>query len=224
MISMRRVPDNFDNVQALHSPYGDVQGLSTPLSSPSGFNPSTYADAMLRPLMVDVHRQGGDDSAPPTGLSPALGSIGFHQLASVGTSDLLPPASRSSNDRYGYQSQLSSPLSAVSRGSHSFTRQDSLDTLSQMTGPHRGMCPSQPVQPFHLRETLSTALSDLESPLRPSMSWKGNSIDYSNYPGQSPGRQNPVYQVEGHNAPSADAGGYGPGAYLGKTSAGEAER
>ncbi len=73
-VPLRAVPDDFDNVQALHSPYGAVHGLGTPITSPVDFGASGYADRMMRPLMVDVRRSDGDDHLSPTGLSPAFGS------------------------------------------------------------------------------------------------------------------------------------------------------
>ncbi|RYP02005.1 hypothetical protein DL764_006010 [Monosporascus ibericus] len=133
MIKMRAVPDDFDNVQALHSPYGAVHALGTPLSSPAEFNNSPYSDHLMRPLMVDTVRRGGDDHMSPTALNPSFGGIGFTPSGAMG--------------------------------------------------------------------------KNLQSPLRSSMSWKGDSIDYSSYASSSevssiPGRYQSVYQPEhmGNNA------------------------
>lgn len=216
MIKMRAVPDDFDNVQALHSPYGAVHALGTPISSPVDFAGSSYAEHMMRPLMVDVRRaDAGDDHLSPTGLSPAFGSIGFSPsaAAAMGSSDMLSPLSPgAAGDRYGYPSHLSSPLSATSRTSNPFARQGSLDAGLQMHGHHSAhQHPHQhqrqqmrPLQPLQLRETMSRSRSDnLQSPLRSSMSWKGDSIDYSTYHqgaggATSPQRHHSLYQ------PSAD--------------------
>ncbi|KAK1829612.1 homeobox-leucine zipper protein HDG5 [Podospora conica] len=206
MIKMRAVPDDFDNVQALHSPYGAVHGLGTPLSSPVDFGGSSYADHMMRPLMVDVRRGEGDDHLSPTGLSPAFGSIGFNPSATLSTPDILSPMSPSSNDRY-YSSHLSGPLSAGPRTSNPFAR-NSIDSTMQMQS-HHSRQQIRPLQPLQLRETMNRSRSDtLNSPLRSSMSWKGDSIDYTTYQGghtspQLGGRQPNMYPQDHMTGSSA---------------------
>ncbi|KAK1247849.1 hypothetical protein MKX07_000737 [Trichoderma sp. CBMAI-0711] len=85
MIKMRAVPDDFDNVQALHSPYGAVHGMPMPLAGPVDFahHPSYPNNPIMRPLMVDVRRPEGTDHLSPTGLTPSFGSIGFHAPGTV---------------------------------------------------------------------------------------------------------------------------------------------
>jgi len=200
MIKMRAVPDDFDNVQALHSPYGAVHGLGTPITSPVDFGTPSYAHDMMRPLMVDVRRTEGDDHMSPTGLSPAFGSIGFSPSGTMSNPDILSPLSPTSNERYGYGNHMSTPLSSAPRSSHPFARQNSLDASMQMHNRQQ----IRPLQPLQLRETVSRSRSDnLQSPLRTSMSWKGDSIDYSYQGGnQSPqlaGRQPSVYQSDQMN-------------------------
>lgn len=182
-MKMRAVPDDFDNVGALHSPYGAVHGLATPISSPVDFTTPSYADHMMRggPLMVDVRRAEGEDHMSPTGLSPAFGNIGFSASGNMSNPDILSPLSPTSNDRYGYGSHLSTPLSAGARSSHPYHRHNSLDTSMQMQN-RQGV---RPLQPLQLRDTMSRSRSDnLQSPLRSSMSWKGDSIDYNSYQNQ----------------------------------------
>ncbi|KAK3945093.1 homeobox-leucine zipper protein HDG5 [Diplogelasinospora grovesii] len=217
MIKMRAVPDDFDNVQALHSPYGAVHGLGTPITSPVDFGASSYA------LMVDVGRRDGDDHLSPTGLSPAFGSIGFNPSATLSTPDILSPISPSSNDRYGYSSHLSPSLSGGPRTSNPFARQpSSLDTGMQMHNHHsrQGI---RPLQPLQLRETMNRSRSDtLQSPLRSSMSWKGDSIDYTTYHGgsgspQMGGRQS-IYPQDQMSGPSTGGlGGYDSSNYSAST-------
>lgn len=198
---MRAVPDDFDNVQALHSPYGAVHGLGTPMGSPVGFGgPASYTDHLMRgPLVVDVRRAEGGDTMSSTGLSPAFGGIGFNTSASMSNPDLLTPMSHDSSDRYDYSSQLT-PMSAGPRTSNPFTRQNNLEANLSVPS-HHSRQPIRPLQPLQLRETLNRSRSDsLQSPLRSSMSWKGDSIDYTSYQGGggSPqplsGRQASVYQ------------------------------
>ncbi|TVY56123.1 Homeobox protein HD-10 [Lachnellula cervina] len=197
MMKMRAVPDDFDNVQALHSPYGAVQGIGTPMQSPVDFVPG-YTDHMMRPLMVDTMRRNDhDDHISPTGLSPAFGHVGFAPAGSMGSPDVLSPLSLNSSDRYfPGSSHLSSPMSAGPRSSTPFDRQNSYQALSHSRQLVR------PLQPLQLRETMSRSRSEsLQSPLRSSMSWKGENIDYNSYnTGQaSPqlsGRQQSAYQPD----------------------------
>ncbi|KAI0840060.1 hypothetical protein F5Y06DRAFT_247149 [Hypoxylon sp. FL0890] len=201
MIKMRAVPDDFDNVQALHSPYGAVHGLGTPITPPVDFGTSSYTDHIMRPLMVDTMRRGeNDDHMSPTGLSPAFGNIGFTPSGTMNNSDLLSPLSPSSNDRGYYSSHLTSPLAGGHRPSNPFARQNSLDSGVQMHSQNRQQI--RPLQPLQLRETMSRSRPDnLQSPLRSSMSWKGDSIDYTTYSGTSGspgigGRHQSIYQPD----------------------------
>ncbi|KAM0278647.1 hypothetical protein ACHAQH_005034 [Verticillium albo-atrum] len=210
MIKMRAVPDDFDNVQALHSPYGAVHGLGAPMASPVEFGSSAYADHMMRPLMVDVRRSEAEDHMSPTGLSPAFGNIGFNASASLNNPDILSPMSPAANDhRYGYGSHMS-PTSAGHRPTSTFGRQTSLDQSMMHSRQH-----ARPLQPLHLRETLSRSRSDnLQSPLRSGMSWKGDSIDYTSYPGgstspQMSGRQQSLYQAEQLGSSTSGGGSLG---------------
>jgi len=219
MIKMRAVPDGFDNVGALHSPYGAVHGLGAPMDSPVDFS-SSYGHDMMRPLMVDVRRPEDGDHLSPTGLSPAFGSIGFNPSASMSSSDMLSPLSpTNASDRYGYSS-MSSPLSAGSRAtSNPFTRQNSLDAGMQLHNPRSQI---RPLQPLQLRETMSRSRSDsLNSPLRSSMSWKGDSIDYTTYHSgsgspQFGSRDQPLYPSSGMTSTPTTLGGYESTNYTGK--------
>lgn len=211
MIKMRAVPDDFDNVQALHSPYGAVHGLGTPMGSPVGFGPGSYTDHLMRgPLVVDVRRAEGGDTMSSSGLSPAFGGIGFSASASMSNPDLLSPMSHESGDRYDYAGQLT-PLSAGPRTSNPFTRQPSLDANMSMHG-HHSRQPVRTLQPLQLRETLTRSRSDsLQSPLRSSMSWKGDSIDYTSYHGGGSGSPQPLSgrQASAYQPPEpTSVGGY----------------
>ncbi|KAK4041649.1 hypothetical protein C8A01DRAFT_14589 [Parachaetomium inaequale] len=225
MMKMRAVPEDFDSLGALHSPYGAVHGLGTPITSPVDLGGSSYADHMMRPLMVDVRRHDGDEHLSPTGLSPAFGSIGFNPSAGLSTPDILSPISPTSTDRYGYPSHLSTtPLSAGPRTSNPFARQSSLDSGMQMHSSHHSRQQIRPLQPLQLRETMTRSRSDsLQSPLRSSMSWKGDAIDYTTYHGGSSSphigsRQHGLYhqdQVSGSSA--GGLGGYDSSSYSGST-------
>lgn len=221
MIKMRAVPDDFDNVQALHSPYGAVHGLGTPMASPVGFGPGSYPEHLMRgPLVVDVRRAEGNDHMSPTGLSPSFGNIGFNSPASMSNPEMLSPLSQEPSDRYDYSNHMA-PMSGGPRTSNPFTRQSNLDTNLSMHN-HHSRQQMRPLQPLQLRETLSRSRPDsLQSPLRSSMSWKGDSIDYANYSGSSQalsGRQHSVYQAqEGLSGPPTTVGAYETSNYAGKS-------
>ncbi|KAL2157224.1 hypothetical protein VTH06DRAFT_6360 [Thermothelomyces fergusii] len=215
MMKMRAVPEDFDSLSALHSPYGAVHGLGAPMTSPVDLGGTSYA-----PLMVDVRRHDGDEHLSPTGLSPAFGNIGFGHSAGLGTPDILSPVSPTSTDRYGYPSHLSTaPLSAGPRTSHPFARQASLDSGLQMHNAHSRQ-QIRPLQPLQLRNTMTRSRADsLQSPLRSSMSWKGDAIDYTTYQGGNPSshlgsRQHSIYHQDQVGGTSAGGlGAYDSGNY-----------
>lgn len=195
---MRAVPDDFDNVQALHSPYGAVHGIGTPLQSPVDYS-QNYGDPGMgmRPLMVDtMRRQEHEEHLSPTGLSPAFGHVGFASQGSIGSPDMLSPLSLGGGDRY-YSNHLANPGGTGARNSTVYNRHNSMDGYG-MQASRQG---ARPLQPLQLRETMSRSRSEsLQSPLRSSMSWKGDSIDYASYPPPGPqspssnGRQASMYQ------------------------------
>jgi hypothetical protein len=170
----------------------------------------------MRPLMVDTMRRNeNDDHMSPTGLSPAFGHVGFAQGGSMGTPDVLSPLSLNSTDRY-YPSHLSSPLSVGPRSSNPFDHQNSYQTLSHSRQHVR---PLQPLQP---RETMSRSRSEsIQSPLRSSMSWKGETLDYGNYQTGQPspqlsGRQQSVYQPDQIGPSTVNSHQYDENAYSSK--------
>ncbi|KAK7953343.1 Homeobox domain-containing protein [Apiospora saccharicola] len=220
MIKMRAVPDDFDNVQALHSPYGAVHTLGTPITPPVDFgNPASYADHMMRPLMLDaIRRSEAEEHMSPTGLSPGFGGLGFASSGPMGHSDILSPLSPPTTDRGGYySSHLASPMSSGSRTSNPFERQNSLNSGIPMHSSSRQ--PIRPLQPLQLREAMSRSRSEtLQSPLRSSMSWKGDSIDFNSYqPGSSSpvagNRHQSVYQPDQMSGGAGSPMGYDSSSY-----------
>ncbi|KAJ3542083.1 hypothetical protein NM208_g4287 [Fusarium decemcellulare] len=194
MIKMRAVPDGFDNIQALHSPYGAVHGLNTPLSAQGQFNTQSYAQHMMRPLIVDVRRTEASEHASPTGLTPGFGALGYSPAGSMNSPGIVSPLSPASSDRYAYGGHFSTPLAASPRTSHPFGQQHALETPIEINRPS-----PHPIQPPLLRDTMSKARSESsQSPLRSTMSWKGDAIDYSyRGPNTSPSladRPPPLYQ------------------------------
>ena len=186
------------------------------MQSPVEFVPA-YADHMMRPLMVDtMRRHDNDEHISPTGLSPAFGRIGFTASGSMGTPDVLSPLSLNSTDRY-FPSHLSSPLSAGTRSSNPFGQpQNSSDNYQTLSHSRQQV---RPLQPLQLRETMTRSRSEsLQSPLRSSMSWKGETIDYGSYQIGQPspqlsGRQQSLYQPEQIGNSSVSATQYEVNAY-----------
>ncbi|KAM0435301.1 hypothetical protein ACHAPT_003395 [Fusarium lateritium] len=174
MIKMRAVPEGFDNVQALHSPYGAVHGMNTPLSAQGQFNTQSYAQHMMRPLIVDVRRTEASEHASPTSMTPGFGGLGYSPAGTLNSPSIVSPLSPASSDRYAYGGHFSAPLTASPRTSHPFG-QHGLETPIEINRPS-----PHPIQPPLLRDTMSRARSESsQSPLRSTMSWKGDTIDYS---------------------------------------------
>lgn len=191
-MKMRAVPDDFDNVGALHSPYGAVNAVGTPIQSPIDFVPPFADRNMMRPLMVDtMRRPESDEHMSPTTLTSDFGNVGFGSAGAVSASDILSPLSMSSNDRYF------SPLSTSTRSGNPFSRQNSTDSYPYSRQPSRSS------QSLQLREAASRSRSDsLQSPLRSAMSWKGNSLNYSGYSEElgNAAKQQSLYQVDQGNS------------------------
>lgn len=224
MIKMRAVPDDFDNVQALHSPYGAVHALGTPITPPVDFgNPAAYADHMMRPMMIDgMRRSDGDEQMGPAGLSHGFSGLGFASSGGMGSQDMLSPLSSPAGTERGYySSHLASPMSNGPRSANPFARHGNMDASMQQQMHAQTRQQQQqvrPLQPLQLRDTVSRARSEsLQSPLRSSMSWKGDNIDFG-YQAGSPspvmgGRHPSLYQSEQMTTPPV---GYDSSSYSGE--------
>ncbi|KAI1005080.1 hypothetical protein K3495_g3137 [Podosphaera aphanis] len=177
IVKMRAVPDEFDNVQALHSPYGAVHGIGASMQQSMSFVP-TYSENLMRPMMMESIRSNSEVQMPITAQSASFDSVGvgFNPTSSFSTSDILSSASLKSPERY-YRSHLSSPMSTRGpRSPGSFNRYQS---HPQSTHPRRGVGPLQTSQRI---DTMPRSKSDsVQSPLRLSMSWKEEAMDYAKY-------------------------------------------
>lgn len=214
MIRMRAVPDDFDNVQALHSPYGAVHALGQPVTPPGmDYGAASYGDNMMRPLMVDtIRRSESEDHMSPTGLSSAFGNVNFATSTGLANSDMHTPVSPASSERY--YSHMSTPTGPGGQTSNPFGASPGMDASSQMQSRQQ-LRPSQPIQ---LRDTLQRSRSDsMQSPLRASMSWKGDAINYTTYPASSPGsgRQQSTYQPDSLRSSPSGGFGYDSGSFPG---------
>lgn len=192
---MRAVPEDFDNIQALHSPYGAMNGIGAPLAAASELGNAPYGEHMGRPLVVDVRRPESEDNISPTGLTPAFDGVGFSHHGGH-TTDMMPNISSATSDRSHFANHLQNSVGPRPRPTpNAFPGR--LDNGAQFGQP--GM---RPLQPLHLRDTTPRPRADsLHSPLRANMSWKGETLDYSHYPmGNSaspplPDRQQPMYPM-----------------------------
>ncbi|KAK2603764.1 hypothetical protein QQS21_004049 [Conoideocrella luteorostrata] len=138
MVRMRAVPDDFDNVQALHSPYGAVHGVA-PVLSPSNLGPvvSSYGSHNNRPLMLDMRRAGGESYLSPTGLSQSFGGIDLGQPVSMGNSELPSPANTLYQDRFapGSSSPSNPNLGFRSPGPYWPSTTSSMESTPQSSRP-----------------------------------------------------------------------------------------
>ncbi|QGI62244.1 hypothetical protein CEK26_006209 [Fusarium fujikuroi] len=208
MIKMRAVPEGFDNVQALHSPYGAVHGMNAPMPSPGHFNTQSYAQHMIRPLIVDGRRHDTSEHASPTTMTPGFGGMGYSPAGGLTSSGLASPLSPAPSDRYPYGGHFTAPLTGSPRTSHPFAQNHGLGTPVEI---HRSS--PQPIPPPLLRDPLCRARSESsQSPLRPNMPWKGDAVDYSYRGGNtSPNlsdRHPSIYHPAPLSNPSVAMGGY----------------
>lgn len=201
VVRMRAVPDGFDNVQALHSPYGGVHGLGIPTSPGDGANAS-YSGHMLRPVMVDIRRQE-EAYMSPNSLVPSFGGLELGHPVAMSSSDIMSPLSLVSSDKLTAESRFSPPLRTAGA---SVCHQSSLENIGQMgkQGLRQG-------QPLHIREPADGSNPDsLQSPLCGSVSWRPDTFDYSHYQEANAAssvaaRHLSVHQV-GHLGLAADSG------------------
>ena len=167
----RALPDDFDTTQALHSPFGGAaQPFSTPLASPISYT-STFATdgGIMRPLKVDgLRRQSEDDvTISPLSINSAYGNF-YTPPGSIPPSESLSPISPTS-ERYNLVSNAI-PQDASPKSTNPFIRSHSFSTTHH---PY----PHIPRLQIHDR-VLRTRAESLASPLRSSMSYSGNAVDY----------------------------------------------
>ena len=174
---MRAVPEDFDNIQALHSPYGAVYGLGPSLTSPGEMGNQPFGGHPNRSLVVDAQRLEADDNLSPTTLTPVFEGVGFAPSA-ASNPEITSPPSTTSSDRYTtYSSHLSS-FGGGRRGSTTYSRgQGRFDSTLQI-----GQQSMRPLQPLHLRDSLSRQRAgSMQTPLRTGLSWKSEMVDYPGY-------------------------------------------
>lgn len=169
----RALPDDFDMTQALHSPFAGPPFTSHALSSPIPPSPASYSAGFaeagaIRPLMIDgVRRPSEDSNLSPNSLSSAYGTY-YTPPGSHSTSENLSPISPV-NERSNSMSQAISYNSSP-RSANPFIRSSSFSTTYHSY-------PQIPRLQIHDRMARSRAES-LASPLRTSMSYTGNALDY----------------------------------------------
>ena len=170
MMKSRALPDDFDMTQALHSPFGSVpQPFSTPLASPASYASSFPDGGIMRPLMIEgLRRQSEDDvTISPLSMNSAYGSF-YTPPGSVPPSENLSPISPVSERSTIMSNSISQNTSP--RSTNPFIRSSSFSTTFH---PHSHI----PRLQIHDRISRTRAES-LASPLRSSMSYNGNALDY----------------------------------------------
>jgi hypothetical protein len=172
MLKSRALPEDFDMAQVLYSPYGSQPPPGAPLASPSSYFPSHEAGA-LRPLVIDNIKRPSDDDYVTSPLSPgsAYGNCFGPTGAGPTSNDSISPVSTAS-DRAALFTSLSNSQASGQRTSNPFTRSSSF-SASYPRAHH----PQIPRLQLHDRVSRSRAES-LGSPLRTSISYSGNPLDY----------------------------------------------
>lgn len=170
---MRAVPDDFDNVQALHSPYGAAHAYDTSLTSttmPS--HGQMYSQHGTRPLMVDVRRPEGEQNMQNTGLTPLFGGIGFGQshtssLLETGSMLSSPAQPLSSTDRYGYGARFDMISEGDNKTGTGMTGGPASEGESGGRGGARPLRPAAASDASHRGRSGS-----MQSPMGPGMFWR----------------------------------------------------
>ena len=177
MMKSRALPDDFDMTQALNSPFGTLpQPYSTPMASPSSFASGFVETGTIRPLMIDsMRRQSEDDiTMSPLSINSAYGGF-YTPPGSVGASSQnISPAVSPVSERPNLTSHGPAQMHNQ-RGATQYFRSSSFSTGSR--APQHSH-PYVPRLQVHDRAGRARAES-LASPLRSSMSYSGNALDYS---------------------------------------------
>ncbi|EMD61170.1 hypothetical protein GGP41_010070 [Bipolaris sorokiniana] len=160
MMRSRALPDDFDMASALHAPFGNSQGLGTPLASPGSYQPSYAEGNMMRPLSIDTFRRGPLDShMSPTGITPAFGGFSFTPPQSA--TEAISPVSAHEGSPFGFHS---APLEASPRTSNPFS-------MPVSNPPAYAANHSIPRLSLHADRISRSRAESLQSPLRTSMSY-----------------------------------------------------
>jgi len=141
--------------------------MGTPLASPVSYLPAYHDGTIMRPLMMEgLRRQSEDEmTTSPMSMSSAYGNF-FTPPGSVVTSDNVSPVSTTSDRPWN---AMPGSLNTSPRNSNPFTRSSSFSTAYHH--------PQIPRLQLHDRVSRTRAES-LGSPLRSSMSYTGNALDY----------------------------------------------
>jgi hypothetical protein len=150
MMRSRALPDDFDMTQALHSPFGAIQNVSSAISSPGGY--SSISDGnMIRPLSLDSLRR-----VDGSHLSPSVPYGGFFTPPQSVT-DTMSPVSPAGDSPFPY-----SPSLDGARRSNPFA--------GGLTSPSAFTSHPIPRLQLHDRDPRNRAES-MTSPMRPTMSY-----------------------------------------------------
>ncbi|RDA95849.1 hypothetical protein CP533_5101 [Ophiocordyceps camponoti-saundersi (nom. inval.)] len=205
MVSMRAVPDGFDNVQALHSPYGAVHGLGMPVSSAAGAASTHYGNPMLRPLTMDVRRHE-EAYMSPSGLTPSFGAVDLGQPGGMNSSDMMSPMSSVSTDRFGSGGHLQAPARTPNLSLSHAANLESLAHTSKL-GP----------RPILGRDSIPRMAPE-QSPLRTSLSWKSDSFEFSHCPEAERHRSTFSNAIQAGSASDGAVAGFDTPSYQGSYS------
>ena len=180
--------------QVLYSPYGSQPPSGAPLASPSSYFASHPEAGALRPLVIDNIKRPVDDDYVTSPLSPssAYGNCFGPSGAGPTSNESISPVSTAS-DRAALFTSLSNSQTSSPRTSNPFTRSSSFSTSYP-----RAHHPQIPRLQLHDRVSRSRAES-LGSPLRTSISYSGNPLDYGE--GLSPTGMNIPFSGQPLNSP-----------------------
>lgn len=173
MLKSRSLPEDFDMTQVLYSPYGSQPPPGAPLASPNNFFSNHPEAGALRPLVIENMKRSVDDDYVSSPLSPSstYGNCFAPSGTGATSNDNISPVSAAS-DRAAFFASLSNSQTSSPRTSNPFTRSSSFSAAYP-----RANHPQIPRLQLHDRVSRSRAES-LGSPLRTSISYTGNPLDY----------------------------------------------
>lgn len=169
MMRMRAVPEDFDTVSALHSRYGAVQ-VTPDTPAP---RISTIKDHLIGPLTIDTIKSNSRDDVPSplsTALSSSFSAVSFGTTSTMDNQQCLSPVPPSATTDCFFPSQPSSPMSSAHTG-------DTYDPVDMSQGFAYSRHSNLP-RPLSIQVARSRSES-VHSPLRSSMSWKGEMIEHN---------------------------------------------
>ncbi|KAF4120489.1 Homeobox domain [Geosmithia morbida] len=202
VLKMRTVPAGFDNVQALHSPYGAFPGLGSRMSHTS--EPGSQRIGDHDPLTADARISDRDDKSSASVPTPGYERASFH-FPPPGRSTTIPTDYTTSAD-VGYGPSYGGQMSPLVGGASPYPANRPMFNSPSSIGRQLTGSP----QPMNPSESFSRNRVGSDNPTV--VPWKPDTVEYPGYPtphGRS--ATQPLYRTASH--PNLGIGVYNAGNY-----------